>query len=425
MKEKNLIPAIRFKGFTETWELRKLKDITTESFGGGTPKTSVNEYWKGNIPWFQSKDILEDKLFDNQPQKFITKEAIEKSATKLIPSNSIAIVTRVGVGKLSLIPYQFCTSQDFHTLSGLLIDEKFAVYAVYKLLQSEKVNAQGTSIKGITTSELLSKSLFIPCDKSEQKSIGSFFSALDHLITLQQRELESLKAAKKTLLSKMFPKNGETIPEVRFPGFTDAWEQRNFSNVIDLTISNNTLSRAALTYEDGVIKNIHYGDILVKFESILDINDDIVPFVTNGKVTEFKTQLLKNGDVILADSAEDETVGKAIEITGISSDSFAVAGLHTIIGRPKIQFAPKFLGYYLNSPSYRKQLIKLMQGIKVLSLSKKNIANTKIVFPKSVTEQQSIGSFFSTLDYLITLQQRKLELLKMQKQTLLKLMFPR
>lgn len=189
------------------------------------------------------------------------------------------------------------------------------------------------------------------------------------------------------------------------------WEQRKFSEVIDFSISNNTLSRAGLNYDNGEIKNIHYGDILVKFDSIIDINDEIIPFITDGKVENFKSQLLQNGDVILADTAEDKTTGKAVEITGISEKYYAVSGLHTMIGRPNIQFAPKFLGYYLNCLSYRKQLLKLMQGIKVFSLSKSSVAKTEISFPKEVTEQQQIGAFFDTLNRTITLHQRKLETL--------------
>lgn len=177
-------------------------------------------------------------------------------------------------------------------------------------------------------------------------------------------------------------KEQRRAPVLRFKGFTDDWEQRKFSEVIDFSISNNTLSRAGLNYDNGEIKNIHYGDILVKFDSIIDINDEIIPFITNGKVENFKSQLLQNGDVILADTAEDKTTGKAVEITGISEKYYAVSGLHTMIGRPNIQFAPKFLGYYLNCLSYRKQLLKLMQGIKVFSLSKSSVAKTEVSFPK-------------------------------------------
>ena len=110
------------------------------------------------------------------------------------------------------------------------------------------------------------------------------------------------------------------------------------------------MSRANLNYDEGAVKNIHYGDILVKFGSIVDVNQPNVPYVTNGKPSDFTSQLLQNGDVIVADTAEEETTGKAIEVTGIT-DNYAVSGLHTMVARPNVEFARNYLGYYLNSPS--------------------------------------------------------------------------
>lgn len=218
--------------------------------------------------------------------------------------------------------------------------------------------------------------------------------------------------------------NLDKKPVIRFKGFTDDWEQRKFSEVLEFSVPNNTLSRADLNYKIGVIKNIHYGDILVKFDSIVDINNSNVPFITDGKIEKFKNYLLQNGDVIIADTAEDETTGKTIEITGITNN-FAVSGLHTMVARPNIEFAPKFLGYYLNCKSYRHQLLKLMQGIKVLSLSKNNIAKTNVIFPKKVLEQQKIGMLFDNIDNTIALHQRKLDKTQDLKKTMLTKMFPK
>ncbi|MDI6554214.1 restriction endonuclease subunit S, partial [Leuconostoc falkenbergense] len=194
------------------------------------------------------------------------------------------------------------------------------------------------------------------------------------------------------------------------------------SEVLEYSVSNNTLSRANLNYDHGEIKNIHYGDILVNFDSIVDVNQPDVPYVTDGKPTDFTSQLLQNGDVIIADTAEDETAGKVIEVTGIN-DNYAVSGLHTIVGRPNIKFAYKYLGYYLNAPSYHNTLLPLMQGIKVLSLSKSNIAKTVVRFPKNVSEQTSIGVFFNKLDNNITQNGRKIDLLKQLKQAYLQKIF--
>jgi len=198
------VPKIRFAGFAGAWEQRELKDLCVDTYGGGTPRTVVTEYWNGNIAWIQSSDLAEDKLSNVVPKKSITKNGLKNSTTKLIPENSIAIVTRVGVGKLAFMPYKYTTSQDFLSLSKLKVDNWFGTYSIWKKLQSKLRSVQGTSIKGIPKKELLAMTIMIPTQKEEQAEIGDFFHNLDHLITLQQRELEQLKQIKKSLLDKMF-----------------------------------------------------------------------------------------------------------------------------------------------------------------------------------------------------------------------------
>jgi len=203
-KSGETVPEIRFPGFTAAWEQRRLSTISDKTFGGGTPKTSVEAYWNGTIPWIQSKDVNEDDVLSVIPQKRITEEAIANSATKLIPRNSIAIVTRVGVGKLAYMPFSYCTSQDFLSLSKLSINGMFATYAIYKMLQTAKHETQGTSIKGIPITEMLDKTIFVPYDTGEQETIGGFFKNIDQTITLHQRKVESLQKLKKSLLQHMF-----------------------------------------------------------------------------------------------------------------------------------------------------------------------------------------------------------------------------
>lgn len=197
------VPEIRFSGFTDDWEQRKLSEIALQTYGGGTPKTANEEFWKGNIPWIQSSDLIEERLFNVKPRKYISQEAISKSATKLVPQNSVAMVTRVGVGKLAFMPFSYATSQDFLSLSELKIEPEFAVYALYKMMRLVSNEVQGTSIKGITKDELLAKEILIP-DCEEQKKIGAYLHNLDHLITLHQRELENLQNIKRFMLGKMF-----------------------------------------------------------------------------------------------------------------------------------------------------------------------------------------------------------------------------
>ena len=148
---------------------------------------------------------------------------------------------------------------------------------------------------------------------------------------------------------------------------------------------------------------MNYGDVLIKFGEVLDVSEEKLPMISDKSVlTKYKASFLQNGDVIVADTAEDSTVGKCSEIAGLN-DEVVLSGLHTIPYRPIEKFASGYLGYYLNSSAYHKQLIPLMQGIKVTSISKSAMQNTEIVYPKSVEEQGKIGNYFQSLDHLITL----------------------
>lgn len=212
-------------------------------------------------------------------------------------------------------------------------------------------------------------------------------------------------------------------PKIRFKGYQEDWEQRKFDEVFDCTIPNNTLSRAELNYESGSVRNIHYGDILIKYGSVVDVQNDEIPFATGKSSDDFKGALLQDGDIIIADTAEDETTGKACEI-GNSQGLDVVSGLHTMVCRPRNKMALGYLGYYLNSDAYHHQLLPLMQGIKVLSLSRTNVQKTMVCYPKSKTEQQLIADCFRNLDNLITLHQRKCEEMKTLKKYMLQKMFP-
>ena len=189
MTEKRKSPALRFRGYTDDWEQRKVSDLAEKTYGGGTPTTSNEAYWNGDIPWIQSSDVMDGKLLGVEPRKWITQAGLNNSAVQLIPENSIAIITRVGVGKLAFMPYSYATSQDFLSLSKLNAEPLFTVYACYKELQTGLNAVQGTSIKGITKDELLVKNIMVP-RYAEQQQIGAFFKNLDHLITLHQRKLE-------------------------------------------------------------------------------------------------------------------------------------------------------------------------------------------------------------------------------------------
>ena len=193
------------------------------------------------------------------------------------------------------------------------------------------------------------------------------------------------------------------------PVYVHSWEQRKLGEVL-ISLQNNTLSRADLSSEEGIAKNIHYGDILVKFGEVIDVKTESLPMISDETViAKYKSSFLQNGDVIVADTAEDETVGKCTEIAGLS-DEIVISGLHTIPYRPLQKYAPGYLGYYMNSASFHNQLLPLMQGIKVTSISKTALQNTDILYPKSATEQAAIGTYFRNLDNFITLHQCKCQI---------------
>ncbi|MBS5711021.1 MAG: restriction endonuclease subunit S [Veillonella sp.] len=204
-KDGERYPELRFPGFTDAWEQCKLDDIAKIKTGGGTPKTAKPEYWSGNIPWIQSSDLVEGDITHVNINKFINNNALKNSAAKLISRDSIALVTRVGVGKVAVINQDFTTSQDFLSLSDFdRSDIKFLAYQLYRLMQENAKVLQGTSIKGITKTELIEQSISIPNSGQEQHLISNVLSKIDSIITLHQRKLEHLQLQKKALLQQMF-----------------------------------------------------------------------------------------------------------------------------------------------------------------------------------------------------------------------------
>lgn len=197
------VPEIRLDGFEGEWELLEINDLADDIQSGGTPKTNVQEYWDGDIPWIQSSDLETNCLFEIKVQKSISEKGLKNSSAKIIPKDSIAVVTRVGVGKLVVMRHEYATSQDFLSLSNLKSNIEFTAYLLYRLLQKEITQLQGTSIKGITKVELLSKKVLIP-SLPEQQAIGAYFSNLDNLINSYQEKISQLETLKKKLLQDMF-----------------------------------------------------------------------------------------------------------------------------------------------------------------------------------------------------------------------------
>ena len=409
-KEVRKVPQLRFPEFTGDWEQRKLGELSKKTFGGGTPKTSNESFWKGNIPWIQSSDLIEGSLFDVEPRKYISQEAVDKSATKLVPENSVAIVTRVGVGKLAFMPFSYATSQDFLSLSVLKTEPKFTVYALYKKLQSELNAVQGTSIKGVTKDELLAKKVMIPCYK-EQEKIGSYLHSLDHLITLYQRKLEKIKEFKKGMLQKMFPKKGDKVPEIRFKGFTDDWEQRKVTDLGEIYIG--LVTTMTEHYTDN-------GHLLIRNS---DIKDGYFEFGENPIYLdeEFseqnKSRMHQLGDVITVHTGD---IGTSAVIGENEVNSIGFATIVTRLNQEILD--SNYFATYLNTDTHKQWAVSMATGDGRSNYNLKDY--TKLVVPiPEIEEQKKIAACIVNLNSLITLHRRKLEKIKELKKGLLQQMF--
>lgn len=410
------VPEIRFPGFTDLWELRKVGDLAGETYGGGTPKTSIEKYWNGPIPWIQSSDITEHDVNNIHPKKFISDEAIEKSATKLVPENSIAMVTRVGVGKLVIMPFSYATSQDFLSLSKLDSDVLCTAYLLYKKMQNELHAVQGTSIKGITKEELLMKKVMIP-QLDEQNKIGLCFKNLDDLIAFQETQCKVLKDLKKCMLQKMFPKDGSDTPAIRFSGFTDSWEQRKLLSCIEKITDfrgrtpkklgmdwseSGYLALSALNVKDGYIdfsQDVHYGEqaLYDKWMSGNELHKGQVLFTTEAPMGNV-AQVPDNKRYILS----QRTIAFDVKEDIITEN---------------------FLATLLRSPAVFNTLTSLSSGGTAKGVSQKSLAGVDIQIPVELREQELLATYFANLDNLITLQERKCKVLQKLKKCMLQKMF--
>lgn len=364
------------------WEQRKLDKIADVRDGTHDSPKYVEE----GHPFITSKNIKEGYINYEDVQYISNKDFEEINKRSKVDINDILMGMIGTVGNIAIVREK----PNFAIKNVALIKDTGEVFYLYlyHCLQSNSVvyqlsgNLDGGTQKFIALNKIRNLSIPLP-NEDEQYKIGNHMECLDHLITLHQRKI---------LLYKYF--------------FTIVWEQRKLGKIF-VSMQNNTLSRADLSYDSGVAMNVHYGDILVKFGEVLDIKSERLPMIVDETVLDkYKSSFLKNGDIIIADTAEDETVGKCTEIADLS-DEYVISGLHTIPYRPLQKFAFGYLGYYMNSTSYHNQLLPLMQGIKVTSISKVSLQNTVIIYPKSKVEQAAIGKYFYNLDNLITLHRCK------------------
>ncbi|WP_134644070.1 restriction endonuclease subunit S [Weissella cibaria] len=372
------VPELRFKGFSDAWVQRKVSDLAEDTFGGGTPKTSVPEFWEGDLPWIQSSDLVQDDVLNEYSTKLISAEAVKNSAAKRIPGGSIAVVTRVGVGKLALVNTEYATSQDFLSLSDLTGDTKFTLYLLYRLLKNEAANAQGTSIKGITKADLLNKVISLPTNEDEQQNVGELFESLDKLIAANQRKVDALKNQKFAYLERIFNQ------KLRFGGFTEPWVQRNLGEVVDVKSG-----RDYKHLSEGDIPVYGTGGYMLSVDEALSQNDDAIGIGRKGTID--------NPYLLRAPFWTVDTLFYAI---------------------PRVGFDLNFTFDIFQKVNWRK----LDESTGVPSLSKATINSVSTAVP-SEDEQIKIGGLFEKIDNLIAANQKKVDALTKQKSAYLQKIF--
>ena len=385
-------PEIRFKGFTDPWEQREVGDLLIER---SQQAPMSDEY---PLMAFIANEGVAPKG-ERYDRSALVTDTVNKLYKKTEKGDFIYSSNNLETGSIGLNKYgKACISPVYSIFEPTGIAD--SDFLGRRLVRKDFINAMVKWRQGVIygqwrihESDFLKIEISVP-SVEEQRKIGAYLDQLDNPITLHQRKCALLFSPFQAFISMMFTTS------------TFSWEQRKFDEVFDCTVPNNTLSRAELSYDEGTVLNVHYGDVLIKYGSVLDVQKDDIPRIPHRCREDFNGALLQDGDVIIADTAEDETTGKACEIGNLQGSAI-VSGLHTMVCRPRNRMALGYLGYYLNSNAYHHQLLPLMQGIKVLSLSRSNIQKTSVSYPIAVKEQQLIAYYFSQLDNLITLHQRQ------------------
>ena len=244
MTKEKVIPQIRFSGFTDTWEQHKLGEFA-DIVGGGTPSTSNFEYWDGDIDWYAPAEIA-DQIFVSSSERKITQQGYDNSSAKMLPVGTVLFTSRAGIGKTAILRKEGCTNQGFQSIVPHIneLDSYFIFSRSEEMKRYGETVGAGSTFVEVSGKQMANMELMMPTTMEEQVTIGSFFRNLDSIITLHQRKYDKLTKVKKAMLEKMFPENGSPYPEIRFKGFTDAWEQRKFQDIFSFERPDNYIVRS-------------------------------------------------------------------------------------------------------------------------------------------------------------------------------------
>ncbi|HHD7883535.1 TPA: restriction endonuclease subunit S [Enterococcus faecium] len=402
-------PEIRFPGFTEAWEQRKLASMTNYKNGKGheDKQSTIGKLELINLNSISISGGLKHS------GKFI-----DEADDTLQKDDLVMILSDVGhgdlLGRVALIPEddRFVLNQRVALLRpNATADPQFLFFYINAHQYYFKAQGAGMSQLNISKGSVENFISFVPIIE-EQKKIGTFFKQLDDTIALHQRKLDLLKETKKGFLQKMFPKNGAKVPEIRFPGFTEDWEERKLGG-IGKTYTGLT-GKSKEDFGHGDAKFVTYMNVFQNPKATLEQLENVEIDPRQNEV--------KKGDVFFTTSSETpEEVGMSSvwthDINNIYLNSF------TFAYRPTIKFDLDYLAFMLRSQSVRKKIIYLAQGISRYNISKTKMMDISVPIPVNFEEQQKIGAFFKQLDDTIALHQRKLDLLKETKKGFLQKMF--
>ena len=406
MQDNEKKPALRFKGFTDPWEQRKLDELGT-IVTGSTPSTTNDAYYADDgLLWVTPTDITKNITCESARKL----SASGQKVARVVPRNTILVTCIASIGKNTMLANAGSFNQQ---INGLTPDEN--KYVPYFLLTESvlwsakmKVLAATGTLQIINRTEFSEIKTFLP-SFDEQKRISQYFEKLDTLITLHQRKYEKLVNIKKSMLDKMFPKNGASVPEIRFKGFTDPWEQRKLGEIAvfskGLGYSKNDLC------EEGT-PIILYGRLYTKYETCIFDVDTFVKEKAGGVYS-------KGGEVIVpasGETAEDISIASVVVKPGI------LLGGDLNIVSPTAEYDSAFLALTISSGATHKYLSSLAQGKSVVHLHNADIQSVSAKFPTK-REQEKIHLLFGKIDTLITLHQRKLEKLQNIKKFCLEKMF--
>lgn len=417
MPQKKQKPQIRFKGFSDTWEQRKLGEIYKKirnAFVG----TASPYYVERGCFYLESNNVKNGQINRNS-EIFINEEFYQKQKDKWLHTNDIVMVQSGHVGHSAVIPPEL----DNTAAHALIIisnpiektDSHFYNYQFQSTTSKKQIDniTTGNTIKHILSSDMKIFEVFTS-DYSEQQKIGAFFNKLDNLITLHQCKYEKLLTIKKSCLEKMFPKNENKNPEIRFKGFADAWEQRKLSSIATMHAR---IGWQNLRTSEFLDSGNYY---LITGTDFIDgkIDLKICHFVEKERYDQDKNIQIKNGSILIT---KDGTLGKVAYVEGLDKPATLNAGVFNVVIIDK-NMENKYLFQYLKAPFLMDYVGKRATGGTIKHLNQNILVDFPVIHP-SYEEQTKIGAFFNKLDNLITLHQRKLKMLQNIKKSCLEKMF--